>query len=105
MAGDDPGPAGSDGLFTARQIVGTVTAVSSHRRLILNMLRIISEKRCSSTGKVEHLTIKTLRGKIAVFLLEKAKEAGTTTFMLPFNRNELAEYLNVARPSLSGTDG
>lgn len=73
----------------------------SHRRLILNMLRIISEKALQLNRKVEHLTIKTLRGKIAVFLLEKAKEAGTTTFMLPFNRNELAEYLNVARPSLS----
>lgn len=72
-----------------------------HRRLIINMLRIISEKALYLNRKVEQLTIKTLRGKIAVFLLEQAKEAGATTFMLPFNRNEMAEFLNVARPSLS----
>ncbi|NLC52724.1 MAG: Crp/Fnr family transcriptional regulator [Firmicutes bacterium] len=73
----------------------------SHRHLIMNMLRIVSEKALNLNRKVEHLTIKTLRGKIAAFLLEQAKEAGAMTFMLPFNRNELAEYLNVARPSLS----
>lgn len=73
----------------------------SHRRLITNMLRIVSQKALNLNRKVEHLTIKTLRGKIAVFLLEQAKEAGAMTFMLPFNRNEMAEFLNVARPSLS----
>ncbi|HHT48584.1 MAG TPA: Crp/Fnr family transcriptional regulator [Firmicutes bacterium] len=73
----------------------------SHRRLITNMLRIVSEKAMSLNRKVEQLSIKSLRGKIATFLLEQAKQAGATTFMLPFNRNEMADFLNVARPSLS----
>ena len=84
------------------KIIGTCPRqCPGHRRLITNMLRIISEKALQLNRKVEHLTIKTLRGKIAVFLLEQAKEAGAKTFMLPFNRNEMADFLNVARPSLS----
>ncbi|HEY8349361.1 MAG TPA: helix-turn-helix domain-containing protein, partial [Clostridia bacterium] len=34
-------------------------------------------------------------------LLEQYKKSGKTTFMLAMNRNELADFLNVARPSLS----
>lgn len=73
----------------------------SHRFLITNMLRIISEKALILNRKVEYLTMKSLRGKIAAVLLEEAKKAGTATFMLPFNRNEMADFLSVARPSLS----
>jgi DNA-binding transcriptional regulator LsrR (DeoR family) len=33
--------------------------------------------------------------------LEQYKKTGRDTFMLPMNRNELADFLNVTRPSLS----
>ena len=72
-----------------------------HRLLITNMLKILSEKALMLNRKVEYLTMRSLRGKIAAFLLEQARRAKTSTFMLPFNRNEWAEFLNVARPSLS----
>jgi len=73
----------------------------SHRLLITNMLSIVSEKALLLNRKVEYLTIKSLREKIAAYLLEQSKKAGTATFMLPFNRHELADFLNVTRPSLS----
>ncbi|HOJ77993.1 MAG TPA: Crp/Fnr family transcriptional regulator [Bacillota bacterium] len=73
----------------------------SHRRLILNMLRIISDKALFLNRKLEYLTIKTLRGKIATFLLEQYQKTGQTTFMLEMNRDQLADFLNVSRPSLS----
>lgn len=73
----------------------------SHRLLITNMLRILSEKALMLKRKVEYLSIKSLRGKIATVLLEQAKKVGAATFMLPYNRNEMADFLNVARPSLS----
>ncbi len=73
----------------------------SHRLLIRNMLRIISEKALLLNRKVEYLAIKSLRGKISAYLLELHKKTGTTTFMLPLNRSELADFLNVSRPSLS----
>jgi CRP-like cAMP-binding protein len=72
-----------------------------HRMLIQNMLRIISEKALILNRKVEYLTIGSIREKISKFLLEQFKVTGKTTFTLPMNRKELADFLNVSRPSLS----
>ncbi|MDI3535450.1 MAG: family transcriptional regulator, dissimilatory nitrate respiration regulator [Thermosediminibacterales bacterium] len=72
-----------------------------HRMLIQNMLRIISERALILNKKIEYLSIKSLRGKISAYLLEQYKNARNTTFTLPLNRNELAEFLNVSRPSMS----
>lgn len=74
---------------------------SWHKILIRNMLTIVSEKALMLNRKVEYLTIIGIREKIITFLLEQLKKTGKTTFMLPMNRKELAEFLNVSRPSLS----
>lgn len=74
---------------------------SSHRTLLLNMLKIISNRALFLTKKIEYLTKKNLRGKIAAYLLEEFQNTGRTMFDLPFNRNELADFLNVSRPGLS----
>ncbi len=74
---------------------------SSHRMLIMNMLRIISEKALMLNRKVDYLVIKSMRAKISTFILEQHKKSGNTTFMMPLNRNELADFLNVSRPSMS----
>ncbi len=84
------------------KIVGSCqNACIGHKKLILNMLGIVSEKALNLNKKVEYLTIKSMRGKLSAFLLEQYKKTGKSTFMLPMNRNELAEFLNVSRPSMS----
>jgi CRP-like cAMP-binding protein len=65
------------------------------------MLRIVSDRALFLNKKLEYLSIKNMRGKICAFLLEQYNRCGTTTFLLPLKRNEMADYLNVARPSLS----
>jgi len=81
------------------KIIGNCKNVCvGHSMLIL---RIVSEKALNLNKKVEYLTIKSMRGKISTFLLEQCKKVGNTTFMLPMNRNELADFLNVSRPSMS----
>jgi Mn-dependent DtxR family transcriptional regulator len=42
-----------------------------------------------------------MRGKISTYLLEQYKRTGKATFIIPLRRNELADFLNVSRPSLS----
>lgn len=74
---------------------------ASHKLMITNMLKIVSEKALVLHRKVEYLAIKSLRAKISTFLLEQHKRTGNTTFMMPLKRNELADFLNVTRPSLS----
>ncbi len=72
-----------------------------HTILIQNLLKTISEKALMLNKKVEYLTIKSMRGRICAFLLEQHRITGQTTINLPMNRNELADFLNVSRPSMS----
>lgn len=72
-----------------------------HRLLINNFLRIISERALMLNKKVEYLTIKSMRGKISTFLLEQYRITGDKNIVLPLKRNELADFLNVSRPSMS----
>jgi CRP-like cAMP-binding protein len=52
------------------------------------------------TNRLQLLSIKTIKGKIAHFLLEQAGEEGLT-FTINRNQTELAEFFGVARPSLA----
>jgi CRP-like cAMP-binding protein len=90
-------------LFISRErIVGECRQMCPwHRRIIENMLMVVSERALALSRKVEYLSIKSIRGKISTFLLEQHGKTGKTMFMLPMNRNELADFLNVSRPSLS----
>jgi CRP-like cAMP-binding protein len=72
-----------------------------HSTMIKNMLYILSQKALMLNNKIEYLTIKSLRGKISRYLLEQHKKSGTLTFNIPLSRNELSEFFNVSRPSLS----
>lgn len=76
-------------------------ACSWHNAVIENLLWVISERAIMLNKKVEYLTIKSMRGKICAYLLEQQKRSGNATFDLPMNRNELADFLNVSRPSMS----
>jgi CRP-like cAMP-binding protein len=74
---------------------------SSHRQLMSNMLRILASKALMLDQKVALLSMKTLRRKIAAMLYEQMRQQRSVMFSLPYDRNEMAEQLYVARPSLS----
>jgi CRP-like cAMP-binding protein len=89
-------------FLPAGKIVGNCERLcASHRQLVINLLEIVSGKALMLHRKLEYLAIKSLRGKVSSFLLEQQKMAGRATFMMPMKRNELADFLNVSRPSLS----
>ncbi len=72
-----------------------------HSHLIRNMLGIISRKAMMLNRKVEYLTLKGMREKLCRYLLEQRSLSGSNTFIMDMNRNELADFLNVSRPSMS----
>ena len=84
-----------------RIIVSCGNSCGFHIRLIENMMTILGEKNMGLTEKIELLMLKGMREKLAAFLLSEFHKAGSTTFRILPNRNELAEYLNVSRPSMS----
>lgn len=72
-----------------------------HQQIIRNLMRILAEKNLLLTQKMDVLTRRTIRGRIAVYLLAEMRRAEYYEFSIPFDRNELAEYLACDRSALS----
>lgn len=75
-------------------------ACSFHTQLVQNMLTILADKNFHLNNKIELLMLKGMREKLATYLLSEYKKQKSLTFQIILNRNELAEYLNVSRPSM-----
>jgi CRP-like cAMP-binding protein len=73
----------------------------SHTTLIMNLLRILSNRGLMLNRKIEHMSVKSIRGKISSYLLELLRDSKGSTVTLPMKRHELADYLSIPRPSLS----
>ncbi len=73
---------------------------SFHISLIQNMMVVLGEKNVNLNRKLELLTLKGMREKIASFLLNEANERSSNMFQIMLNRTELADYLNVSRTSM-----
>lgn len=74
---------------------------SFHHQIIKNMMMMLGEKNSHLNQKIELLMLKGMREKLAAYLLNEAKKQNSQTFQIIPNRNELADYLNVSRPSMS----
>lgn len=71
-----------------------------HIDLIQNMMVVLGEKNVNLNRKLELLTLKGMREKIASYLMNEANERGSSMFQIMLNRTELADYLNVSRTSM-----
>lgn len=72
-----------------------------HQLLTRNMLKIVSNRALMLNQKVTYLTMRGMRQRISAFLLDHYERMGRATFDLPLNRNEMAAFLGVSRPSMS----
>lgn len=85
-----------------RRIIGNCPKCCSyHSRLIHNLLKIVANKTISLTEKLDHLSHKTTRQKIAAYLLSEAVKSASNRFTIDFDRQALADYLCVNRSALS----
>lgn len=76
-------------------------ACAHHKQLVQNMLVIFSKKEWLTMRKLHIVSPTSLKERISIWLLSEADEDGCVK--LKMNREALAEYLGVARPSLSRT--
>ncbi|MDR2492075.1 MAG: Crp/Fnr family transcriptional regulator [Coriobacteriales bacterium] len=80
-------------------------ACSFHNGLVQNMLQVLAVKSVALTQKLEDVTQRTTREKILSYLSRAALAAGESgpdaAFVIPYNRQELADYLSVDRSALS----
>lgn len=74
---------------------------SWYPKILLNLLEISMHKNLALTERIFCTTPKTIRGRLTIFLSAQAGKAGSTTFEIPFSRQQLADYLNLDRSALS----
>lgn len=89
-------------LLDCRRVMTTCShACSFHGRIIFNLLQIVAEKNLALHRRAMITSGRTTRDKLMTCLLLAAKEAGAAEFTLPFDRQGLADYLEVDRSGLS----
>ena len=82
-----------------------LAAGSEEPVLLENLLRVLARKNLFLTGKMAHLSKRTTREKVISYLsemydMQHARKKGEQ-IKIPFNRQQLADYLAVDRAALS----
>ncbi len=72
-----------------------------HRKLIENLLTAVATKSRSLETKMSHICCRTTRDKLLSYLSAEARKHAKNSFVIPFNRQELADYLSVERCAMS----
>ena len=70
-------------------------------KLIGNLLRISSQKNLHLSGRSFHTAPKSIRGRVMAYLNSVSLQKNKIDFDIPFDRQQLADYLNVERSALS----
>lgn len=77
------------------------SACRFHTRLVQNILAESARKNLALTRKVSHMSKRSTREKLLSYLSGQALGAGSDVFEIPFNRQQLADYLCVDRSAMS----
>ena len=89
-------------LINYRRILSVCpSACTFHSRFGENMLKILARKNLYLNGKIEVLSARTIRDKLTAYLNAQALKESSRCVTLPFNRQELADYLSVDRSAMS----
>lgn len=76
-------------------------ACTRHKVLINNLFQILSKENIELLQKIENVSQKTIRDKLLTYLSNEAQKQHSNSFEIHFNRQELADYLNVDRSAMS----
>ena len=89
-------------LFDCRRITQSCcNACAFHQQMIFNLLKITAQKSIRLHQRAEIISHRTTRDKLMAYLNLRAKEVGSRTFTVPYDRQELADFLEVDRSGLS----
>lgn len=85
-------------LINCRRIITVCTNTCIfHARMISNLLKNICERNILFNQKLEIVAKRTTREKLLSFFDGFAQKNGSLRFSIPYNRQQLADYLGVSR--------
>lgn len=88
-------------LELRRILTSCTSACEFHTRLIRNLLSVLAEKNLMLNDKLTHMAQRTTREKLLSYLSTEALRQGSSSFDIPFNRQQMADYLSVDRSAMS----
>lgn len=89
-------------FFDVKRILTSCSnACRFHSIVVQNLFFAISEKNRKLVQKIGHMSKRTTREKLISYLSEQAKKQNSANFTIPFNRQQLADFLSVDRSAMS----
>ena len=89
-------------FFDVRRIITVCSsACRFHSMVVQNLFFAISEKNRKLVQKLGHMSKRSTREKLISYLSEEAKRHSSSSFTIPFNRQQLADFLSVDRSAMS----
>ena len=88
-------------FLNVSKIMQTCSSTCTHHStLIKNLLDISAHKNLQLSRRILHTSYKKIRDRLLSYFLEQQKINGTSHFTIHFNRQQLADYLNVDRSAM-----
>lgn len=84
-----------------RMVTTCAKTCSYHTLLINNMISVIADKNVMLNTKLDYLSKRLTKEKVLAYLYDQSKKNRSKVFRIPFNREQLANYLSVDRSAMS----
>ena len=93
----------SDILFidVGRMLQVCSNSCAHHNKLVRNLLSISAQKNLNLSRRILHTSSKLIRGRLLSYLSYQSLKHESEEFTIPFNRQQLADYLSVDRSAMS----
>ena len=92
-------------LDVRRVITTCSSACRFHTIVVQNLFFAVSDRNRGLVQKLDYMSRRTTREKLISYLSEEAKKQNSAEFTIPFNRQQLADYLAVDRSAMSNELG
>ncbi len=93
-------------LFDVMRVLTVCSAACRfHSMVVQNLVFAIAEQNRQLVQKLGHMAKRSTREKLMSYLSEEAKRQGGSVVMIPFNRQQLADFLSVDRSAMSNELG
>ena len=79
----------------------TDSSCTHHQALIANLMMSLTEKNYMLNKKIEYMSKRSTREKLLSYLSTQASSTSDSTFTIPFNRQQLADFLCVDRSAMT----
>ena len=89
-------------LFDVFRVLTVCSAACRfHSMVVQNLVFAVAEKNRQLVQKLGHMAKRSTREKLMSYLSEEARKHNSSYFSIPFNRQQLADFLSVDRSAMS----